>query len=95
MPRANRRRPESRRGSPAPAGMQRVESGPDGDWVVRSVTGAASTKTYRCPGCAQGIPPGQAHLVAWPLEGTFSRGAGAEERRHWHGGCWRARGTRR
>ena len=95
MPRANRRRPEEPRGRVEPVGMQRVESHPDGDWIVRSVPGAASGKTYRCPGCAQAVPPGAPHVVAWPAEGTFSRGAGVEERRHWHRGCWRARSWRR
>ncbi|GAB7190449.1 hypothetical protein NUM3379_11550 [Kineococcus sp. NUM-3379] len=95
MPRANRRRRDPAPGPLSPVGMQRLQTGPDGDWVVRSVPGSASGKTYRCPGCLQDIPPGTAHLVAWPLEGTFSRAAGTEERRHWHGGCWRARGRRR
>src|SRR5215831_16250290 len=34
-------------------GPERTESAPDGDWVVRPVPGAASTKAYRCPGCDQ------------------------------------------
>ena len=39
---------------------------PTGTGLIRLVPGAASTKTYRCPGCDQEIPPGTAHLVAWP-----------------------------
>ncbi|WP_425560133.1 hypothetical protein [Kineococcus glutinatus] len=95
MPRANRRRPDRPLGGLVPAGMQRLEAGPDGDWIVRPVAGSGSAKTYRCPGCAQTIEPGTPHLVAWPAAGTFSPAAGAEERRHWHSGCWRARSRRR
>ena len=57
-------------------------------WQVRPVTGAATRKTYRCPGCDHEIVPGIAHVVAWP-EGA------ADLRRHWHTPCWRARGRRR
>jgi hypothetical protein len=67
-----------------------VESGPDGDWVVRSVTGSAATKPYRCPGCDQQIPPATPHVVAWPADG-----GGLDDRRHWHTGCWRSRLRRR
>ncbi len=68
-------------------GPERIEQGPDGqDWVVRPVPGAASVKTYRCPGCDQEIPPGIAHVVTWRA-GT----ADAAGRRHWHTGCWARR----
>ncbi len=67
-------------------GPERAESGPDGDWVVRLVPGAAATKTYRCPGCDQEITPGTPHLVAWPAHTP-----GPAERRHWHSPCWRQR----
>jgi hypothetical protein len=67
-------------------GPERAESGPDGDWVIRLVPGAASTKTYRCPGCDQEIPPGVAHLVAWPAHTPGPAG-----RRHWHATCWERR----
>lgn len=64
-----------------------VESGPDGDWFVRVVTGEAAAKTYRCPGCDHEIGPGVPHVVAWR--------AGEEDlRRHWHRPCWRARDRR-
>ena len=79
-------------------GHQRVESARDGDWVVRSVSGAGSTKTYRCPGCDQEIKPGIPHLVAWPAdteESSWRGGSGLDERRHWHTPCWNARGRRR
>ncbi len=59
--------------------------------IVRSIAGAAATKTYRCPGCQQVIPPGLAHLVTWPAEPAWSSGSGLEERRHWHNSCWQRR----
>jgi hypothetical protein len=83
-----------------------VEEAADGDWVVRRLTGAASGKTYRCPGCDQEILAGTPHLVTWP---AYPRGSGddvgdgdpwdtdsaADRRRHWHGACWQARAHRR
>ena len=93
MPRQNRRRPDQPDGlepDQIGRGAPRRESGPDGDWLVRPVTGAAATKTYRCPGCDQEVRPGTAHLVVWP-EGIVS---GPENRRHWHSPCWSARGRR-
>jgi len=65
-----------------PAG-ERVEDG----YVVRSVAGTASDRTYRCPGCDQELQAGVPHVVAWP-EGR------PEDRRHWHATCWSARGRR-
>lgn len=63
--------------------------------MVRSISGTAATKTYRCPGCRQEIPPGTPHVVAWRA-GDAARAAWAPdeadadpERRHWHTGCWR------
>ena len=89
----SRRRPSRpARGTPS---AERVESGPEGDWVVRSVTGSAATKPYRCPGCDQPIPPATPHVVAWPVEGSTIAGGGLDERRHWHRSCWDARGRRR
>ncbi|HEY3873138.1 MAG TPA: hypothetical protein VGM10_32580 [Actinocrinis sp.] len=83
-------------------GHQRIESAADGDWIVRSVTGAASAKTYRCPGCGQEIRPGSPHVVAWPTDrggpgraGPGWSGGGLEDRRHWHTPCWNARLRRR
>jgi hypothetical protein len=73
-------------GPDAPIGPEHHESWPDGDWVVRMVPGAAAVKSYRCPGCDQEIPPGVAHLVAWP-----SLIPGPSERRHWHRPCWQRR----
>lgn len=68
-----------------------AQSFPDGDWYVRTITGAAAVKAYRCPGCQQLIPPGTAHVVAWRAD----RHDGEEHRRHWHSPCWTNRGTRR
>lgn len=88
--RNNRREPESAR--PLGQGLSRVEEHPDGDWVVRRLSGtsASAAKTYRCPGCEQVIAPGTAHVVAWPA----GRPDGPSERRHWHTPCWQARDRR-
>jgi hypothetical protein len=73
----------------------------DDEWVVRQVTGSASTRAYRCPGCDQEIRPATPHVVAWPASfredgGTEGKAdeVGLSERRHWHTACWRARGRR-
>ncbi len=97
MPRANRRR----RDEPdldlarAVGGMQRREVHPDGEWFVRRVSGAATDKAYRCPGCDQLVRAGVPHVVAWPADGPRSDAAALEDRRHWHTPCWSARGRRR
>ncbi len=70
--------------------MERVQGWGDGEWAVRTIPGGAATKAYRCPGCDQEIPAGAAHVVAWPADGL----GGPDDRRHWHTGCWRARGRR-
>ncbi|MEO6881490.1 MAG: ATP/GTP-binding protein [Mycobacteriaceae bacterium] len=71
--------------------MERVEPGPDGtDWHVRAVAGSRAVKTYRCPGCDHEVVPGTAHVLAWPGDDW----GGAQERRHWHTGCWSGRGRR-
>ena len=70
----------------------------DDEWVVRQVTGSASTRAYRCPGCDQEIRPATPHVVAWPAsfreDGSDDEDAGLADRRHWHAACWRARGRR-
>ncbi|RNE48669.1 hypothetical protein C5L39_07715 [Corynebacterium alimapuense] len=53
-------------------------------YLFRLMGAAAATKFYLCPGCNQNIPPGVAHIVAWPKDS----GRGAEDRRHWHRHCW-------
>ncbi len=63
----------------------------DGTWVVRSIAGGSSTKAYKCPGCHREIPPGTAHVVAWPHDGGWQVTSPVSERRHWHNGCWTRR----
>jgi len=69
--------------------VESVEEWRGEDYVVRRLTGAASTKPYRCPGCDQLIRPATPHVVAWPA--TEADGG---DRRHWHTACWRARDRR-
>lgn len=84
-PRRARRRDDDPH--PLRTGVEAVEVHPDGDWVVRPLTGSGTGKTYRCPGCDQEIRPATPHVVAWPV--------GAEDdRRHWHRPCWQARDRR-
>ena len=97
MPRRNRPpRPKgltsdfSARAMGTGVGWSRVEEGPDGDWMVRTVPAAQATKTYRCPGCDHEIRPGVGHVVAWPAADHGS----VDDRRHWHNGCWSARARR-
>lgn len=70
--------------------METVEEWRGEDYVVRRITGSASTKPYRCPGCDQEIRPATPHVVAWPAGDE----AAAGHRRHWHAACWRARDRR-
>lgn len=93
MPRRNRAR-GSRQEPPrtvGAVGWQRAESSQDGEWLVRRMSGAQTTKQYRCPGCDHEIRPGTAHVVVWPADDT----GGVADRRHWHESCWRARHRRR
>ncbi|MDX8053626.1 hypothetical protein SK571_30005 [Lentzea sp. BCCO 10_0798] len=90
MPRRNSPKPDDSRPLGGGVGWARTESGPDGDWLVRAISGAQAQKTYRCPGCDHEIRPGVAHVVAWPARETGS----VEERRHWHQACWNSRGRR-
>ncbi|AGT05206.1 hypothetical protein cgp_1372 [Corynebacterium glutamicum MB001] len=56
-------------------------------YLVRQIGSSAAKKFYICPGCNQNIPPGVAHIVAWPKEA----GGRADDRRHWHKPCWERR----
>lgn len=56
-------------------------------YLVRQMGASAATKFYVCPGCNQNIPPGLAHVVAWPRDSV----RGGEDRRHWHRPCWQRR----
>ncbi|APT84566.1 hypothetical protein [Corynebacterium aquilae] len=68
-----------------------VQEGPSWDfgqeYLVRRISSDRAQKFYVCPGCNQDIPPGIAHIVAWPRDGL----RGAEDRRHWHNACWQRR----
>lgn len=90
MGRANRRRddhPPLRSG----ASYGQIESGPDGEWHVRRVSGTSAIRDYRCPGCDQPVTAGTPHVVAWPADEYGS----VDDRRHWHAPCWAARTRRR
>ena len=73
---------------PLGPGLERVESHPDGEWVVRPVAGADAGKAYRCPGCDHEVRARTPHVVAWPV-------GDVDDRRHWHTPCWAARSRRR
>ena len=92
MPRANRRRRDEvpLNLDRAVGGTPRRESYAGGEWFVRRVTGAGSSRAYLCPGCQQTVAVGTAHVVAWPADGM----GGLDDRRHWHTRCWEARGRR-
>ena len=85
MPRRNRRQYQAPRyvlpkdGSTF-IGTQEMEgpSWTNGEiFKVRQIGSAAAAKYYVCPGCNQNIPPGVAHVVAWPRD----TGRGADDRR--------------
>jgi hypothetical protein len=87
--------------SPSGRRPERVEEATDGDWVVRAISGAATGKAYRCPGCDQEVLAGMPHVVTWPAYARDSdldpwdTDSAADLRRHWHSACWRARDRRR
>lgn len=60
---------------------QTFEEHQEGLYTVRRLSGSASNKPYRCPGCDQLIPLATPHIVAW-LEDE------EDNRRHWHNVCW-------
>jgi hypothetical protein len=90
MARRNRRReeevPDLRPASSM--GVRQVVSVRGEDWVKQSITGSASTKNYRCPGCNQEIRPATPHVVAWPYDDHTDTEARVQDRRHWHNPCW-------
>ena len=79
-------------------GTETVEEWRGEDYVVRRITGSASTKPYRCPGCDQQIRPATPHVVVWLAGDAATHPMPApppgEDRRHWHAACWRARDRR-
>jgi len=60
---SRRRRP---RRTVKPAATESLVTKNDGNWWVRPISGASSTKTYRCPGCQQSIAPATPHVVCGP-----------------------------
>ncbi len=75
-------------------GYTHREIGTDGlEYKVHQIR--SGQKVYLCPGCNGTISIGESHVVAWTEEGWFGAEAGARDRRHWHSGCWNARGRRR
>jgi hypothetical protein len=91
MPRHNRRHPDAEPTLERPSGAlgERIESWRDEDYVVRFLAGTQADRPYRCPGCDQEVAPRQPHVVVWP-----AHHADADDRRHWHTPCWRARDRR-
>lgn len=89
----SRRRPSKHLRTPRPLGSGHATDAikSDGRWIVRSVSGAAATKDYRCPGCDQIIRPGTPHVVVWPADPGLGFDSGPEQRRHWHTACWQRR----
>ena len=77
MARKNSRRRDDPDAVRPVGGPEVVEEHPDGEWVVRRITGSASTKAYRCPGCDQEIRPATPHVVAWPADVGEPRGPAA------------------
>jgi hypothetical protein len=77
---------------PLLGGTQSREVKAGGEWNVRRVSGSASAKSYRCPGCDQQILPATPHVVVWPdnpsLLGALGGAQSLDERRHWHTACW-------
>jgi hypothetical protein len=92
VPRKNNRRSAEGELDPERAlrGAQSEVSSADGAWLVRHITAAGALKVYRCPGCDHEIASGVPHVVAWPADDRGDLG----DRRHWHTGCWHARGRR-
>ena len=85
MPRRRAPRPPQ---SPLRPAAERVVDKRDGQWYVRPITGATSTKSYTCPGCLTAITPATPHVVAWPVEKALLSADAIDERRHWHTSCW-------
>jgi hypothetical protein len=99
MPKGSRRRARALQGHPeldeerARTGFTTREIRSDGEFHVRQVR--ADSKTYRCPGCAQEIPPGVLHVVVIQADSLFGEQDAIGSRRHWHQSCWRSGGRGR
>ena len=88
MGRRNRREPIPEPGELRVGGFRKSETHSDGEWIVQSITGSTSVKSYRCPGCDMEIKPATPHIVAWPIDAV-------DDRRHWHSVCWTKKDHRR
>ncbi len=69
-------------------GALRTETRMGFAWKVQPMSATNAQKAYRCPGCAQLVEPGTAHVVVWRDDSIFGDRA-VEDRRHWHSACWR------
>jgi len=87
-----RGKPRTLRGGLDSARPERKVPKADGDWYFRPITGASSTKPYRCPGCEQIIAVATPHTVVWPVQKSLLSASALDERRHWHSACWRRKG---
>ena len=94
MPRRNRRIREEPRFLPRDGGaLLGSQTVPGPSWtngepfIMRHIGSSAAQKYYVCPSCNQNIPPGVAHIVAWPRDS----GRQGDDRRHWHRHCWERR----
>lgn len=63
----------------------------DGRWIVQGITAERAQKPYLCPGCNHDISVGEPHLVVWPELPSIGSSSAVDERRHWHGACWKRR----
>ena len=96
MPRSNRPRGRGQRDDTAEArdlerfagGFKRTEAKRSGLWNVQPVSAASAVKAYRCPGCAQDVAKGVAHVVTWKADSLMGDAAALADRRHWHTRCW-------
>jgi hypothetical protein len=70
------------------SGWKRTEVRRGLEYTVQPVGVSAAVKEYVCPGCAQVIQPGVAHVVVWRADGVLGDAADLAARRHWHNHCW-------
>ncbi len=94
MPRTNRRREDDAEPLDASrllGGARRTVVKRDGAWTVQSMSAAAATKAYVCPGCSGVIEPGTAHVVVWRADSILGDEDAVAQRRHWHRRCWEIR----
>jgi hypothetical protein len=90
MARRNNRRDDGGKdlGDARSMGVRTIVDVKGEDWVIQRITGSASTKDYRCPGCNQEIRPATPHVVAWPYDDHTDNESRLQDRRHWHTPCW-------